>query len=293
MTIRPLLFALSAAVLCMLQGCHAPIATEADVDIRAKGTPLATTDGAKCERLGKNRFHVSIPRVRSAAVKQPPHTQWCWAACTATVLNAKGQRTSPADVASMFSGVNPNAVASPLCVMLALNPDLDKRYRERLNKGGYTGSEQLGAMTATMGAEDTVTSDWLISQLSEGEPAVVGLHEAGATQGHLCVIYGATYSQAAANARLTNWVATQSISSSRGSPRVKYVLHSVDIVDPDPDVPMYSTLPASYVRDNVDLLLTRKLARDELQDMIRNGTARNRTFKKTTTYQWHLEGGTR
>jgi hypothetical protein len=78
----------------------------------------------------------------------------------------------------------------------ALNPDLEQQYRAVLfDEDGDPTLAEFGRMASSWTGQD-ITSDKLIAELSSGEPVLVGMRDPDASQGHLCVIYGATYSQA-------------------------------------------------------------------------------------------------
>lgn len=288
MVARCLVLVLWSSLAFVTGACHRPITTDKDAQIAATGAALPAVGGALCERLEANRFRVSIPCVQHSAVKQRMHSQWCWAACAEVILRARGDNITQEKIASPFVGQDLDEGVCPLFVMRAINPDLEQQYRTVLfDEHGHPGLDELGRMTRTAGVGGGITSDWLISELSEGEPAVVGLREKGASEGHVCVVYGATYSQAAEPSGVWGWfVDGFKTSSLIGRVKVRYVLHSVDLIDPDPDAAMYTTISAKYLQENVELLMTRRLARSMILEMIQKGPAQ-KTYRTTR----HLEVG--
>lgn len=276
--------------------CHS-ITTYKDAEAATIGTAVPIGGGAVCDELGPNQFHVTLPRVQASAVKQREHSQWCWAACAEMVLAAKGQHFTQEQIAQPFVGFDLDSSVKPLHIMRVLNPDLEARYREVMYRDGQDrGSGTLANHLGSHGTE--ISSDRIVKELSAGEPLVVGLCEDGAATGHVCVICGATYGEVRPPDGALGWFIGGFKESRDGvlidaSARLNphYLLYSVDIIDPDPDVAMYRTIEAPSLKQSITLLMTQPLARKVVQQIIEEGPGRNGEVTRTTTsYRWNAKG---
>lgn len=234
------------------------------------------------DRLAPNEFRVRIKNLEKVVSKQPADSKLCWAACAQMVARCQGFELPLEALADQFVAGDVNQGANALTLMRALSPRTELMYgaEARADSWALFTSELRALGAGSVAAR--VHSDWMILELLNGSPVVVGLRPAGTSQGHACVVVGARFSVAAPNRISTRWTFTKSdtseysrlIQQATERDSAKFVLHEVDLIDPDPSADTITSIPARQFRQEKEMILTQRIAEAFLLEAVRVANAR-------------------
>ncbi len=242
-------------------------------------------DEAKTGEHARNARRAECANFKQVIVTQQTPV-WCWAASAEMVHKFYGRNDITQELLArkitLVSSDDPDkARAAGLQeIMVALNPDYEKRVAEQAGEQVLNGGEmKLDVVDFALGqmAPWSATSDDLIDAITTSNPAIVGLRGQGQSMGHAVVVYALTYEQTKAKsdvgskifgAILKAGAAEQGIREDQvdatGITRgpAKYALHEIEYADPM-DGKRYK-LNAEGFKNRVDFIMTKDRARDIL-----------------------------
>jgi hypothetical protein len=200
----------------------------------------------KPTREEANLFKVILPNMSHFEATQATGTL-CWAACTQMVLAQHGIKVDQETLGAEFRPDKENKSANVGVILRALNPDLEPRFKDKL----VLPIELF-----------PVTSDQMIQQLLNGDLVVVGLVSPDYPDGHVCIVYGATFAKKQTNI-FSNFIHINTGDSPPNTPQNQWVLSGVELFDPWPGNGSRPLTGADFAQQ-VKFITSRPMARQIL-----------------------------
>ncbi len=154
-------------------------------------------------KVDTNQFEVHCKNIQAVAVKQKEDF-WCWAACAEMLDRYRGIRADQTEIVERIKNQTPSddksQSGSQVEIWLAMNPEMQREWDQRQIAWHKPNQIDLGIhfninLKNLFALSEKVSSDQIVEELSAGNPILMGLRGGQWGDGHIVLVYGATYSR--------------------------------------------------------------------------------------------------